>query len=302
MELDEKNRLLERTENAEQRHEQLEKALGELAELQAAQARQEKMVAAIIHQRDVYKELFQSGTVDGTTGMTGNVGNSEAVGGSNALAVVQSGDQSGGERLVVSRQEYGALRQRASEFDQFKAELKEELRDQREKLEKAQASEAATRTQLGTAQAMLAHKAQKLDEKGNELLMKKGELHRSEEKSSQLKKNVEDLQELLESKQSEVEAITEKVAALQADIVRANSDRDIALINAKYAETERAEKAKEASSNARLAERRLERQKVLENELKRYEEVIKAEKVRHQDMKDQAKVNEESHRSEKVRA
>ena len=269
-------------------HPKLKQTLDELTELRAVQKRREEMVAAIVHQRDVYKELLQNGGGGG--------------GGSNQPQAIENG---GG--TVVAAGEYEALRHKASEYETYKAESAAERKDLNQKLDAAVAAEADGRTQLKISEGKLALQQQRNSRLQQEKLDLKDELHTTEAKGSEFHREYRRLQQLLQSAEEDRDNSNETKRHIENDLKLAKTSEEIANSDRDRAVAELKEKLEEIKFSAREMERvsrELDAEKANVKskeqaqvaELKRHEEALKRHEEIEEKERQRASTIEEARR------
>jgi nucleoprotein TPR len=171
----------------------LEAALAEVESMRQTRARQEEMVAAIVHQRDVYRELLQSGGSGGGGGGIGADGGGAVLAGSGAAGTLV-GQDAQAER---------------KEFEIYRKEQKDAFKMLEGKLEATQQSELAAQTKLAGAEVQLEHAQQRYSRQQEVLSSKKSELQALETKHAELKRATTELQQRLVQTQEKMTAASE---------------------------------------------------------------------------------------------
>ena len=227
-ELSESRKTAEAAATAE-REGTLATALSEVEEMRAARSRQEEMVAAIVHQRDVYRELLKSG---------GSGGQPQAAA---AAAAAAAG---GGEQLAALQKE----------FDIYKEEQKAQFKMIEGRLQQTQQSEFNTKKELGTAKSAVENGQQRYGRLQEVLNSKKDELTALEKKQAEYKATIGGLQQKLEGAQASLSEAAETQRRRDAEHSRVKTEHDVAKASEKRLVEERESLKTEKRTQERLVD------------------------------------------------
>ena len=182
-------------------------ALQDVEEMRTARARQEEMVGAIVHQRDVYRELLQSG------GQSAGVAQTQlaetAVGGSQQLRALQK------------------------EFDIYKEEQTGAFKMLEAKLEQVKENDLGAQTKLASSQVKLEHEQQRYSRLQEVLQSKKDELGSLDAKHAEFKASIKALQQKLEAAQAAMTASAETQRRKDSEGARMKTEHDVAKLSEK---------------------------------------------------------------------
>jgi nucleoprotein TPR len=183
---------------------QLQNLIAEVEQLRANQARSEEMVKAIVHQRDVYKELLRK---DGTLAP----GTPAAAG---AAAAVSMGTAS----------DYEALKHQAEEFELYKAEQQDLFKVLEGKLEATQRMEAEARAKLSMAETKADYEQERYGRLQETLNSKRDEVVALETKHQEYRRINTELRQQMEVAQQRISAAGEAGRRTEAELSNANAN------------------------------------------------------------------------------